>query len=331
MDTLVGPSCRTRVAIKMDASNAIHEPNATAMHRRPTKLCQALMPVLSCAMSWVSDLASAFGLPAGAATIAAAMYAACVAAEKVARREALIDISAVLKDPTLIGSVRPSAIIERVFNWTFGERHLSLKCITRSIFATIIFVFAIMLTLDLSIHISAFTTSWFYLPIGEIILTMIFAFITDYLSLKKTRVIIQMMSFSKHAVFLVPMDILLSILISVFCFVVFDCVDAAVIYHYHNLPSVVLYQLMLNLTWALSPSTLYYPLYVPLFFSTLFTSVWTMLILVSTGVIKILSPLHRFVTWFFDIEKHPVQAIGIVAGALMIAGSLVLSFVRTVL
>src|SRR5579872_362589 len=35
-------------------------------------------------MSWVNDLASGLGIPAGAATVAVAMYAACAAAEKAA-------------------------------------------------------------------------------------------------------------------------------------------------------------------------------------------------------------------------------------------------------
>src|SRR5580658_914791 len=77
-------------------------------------------------MSWVNDLASAAGIPAGAATLAVAMYAACAAAEKAARPEALKDIGRILKGTTWERSVRLSAIIEQVFNWTFGERHLSL-------------------------------------------------------------------------------------------------------------------------------------------------------------------------------------------------------------
>jgi len=36
-------------------------------------------------MSWVNDLASVAGIPAGAATLAVAMYAACAAAEDAAR------------------------------------------------------------------------------------------------------------------------------------------------------------------------------------------------------------------------------------------------------
>lgn len=83
-------------------------------------------------MSWVGDLASSLGIPAGAATLAVAFYAACSAAEKSARPEALRDISRILVKSSWAVTVHPPAIIGRVFNWTFGERHLSIKCLTRS-------------------------------------------------------------------------------------------------------------------------------------------------------------------------------------------------------
>ena len=67
------------------------------------------------------------------------------------------------------------------------------------------------------------------------------------------------------------------------------------------------------------------------FVSTLFTSIWTILILVSTSVLKLLAPIERFTTWFFDVEKHPVQAIGIVSAALVMTGSLMWSMVRALL
>lgn len=64
--------------------------------------------------------------------------------------------------------------------------------------------------------------------------------------------------------------------------------------------------------------------------STAFTSIWTILILLSTTVLKLLAPLQRFTAWFFNLEKHPVQAIGIVAAALVMLGSLVWKVLRAV-
>lgn len=89
-------------------------------------------------MSWVNDLASVAGVPGGAAVLAGAMYCACVAAEKAARPEALRDIGRILKDPSWSRSVRPSAIIERLFNWTFGERHWTWQCLERSASASML-------------------------------------------------------------------------------------------------------------------------------------------------------------------------------------------------
>ena len=62
-------------------------------------------------------------------------------------------------------------------------------------------------------------------------------------------------------------------------------------------------------------------LYSALYFSTLFTSGWLALIVLSTTLLKFLAPLQRFTTWFFDVEKHPLQAVGIVTGILVVLGA----------
>jgi hypothetical protein len=96
-------------------------------------------------MSWVIDVASSMGIPAGAATLAVSMYAGCSAAEKAARPEALQDIARILKDPSWSRAVRPVSIIERLFRWTFGARQLSWKCVRRSIMATLMFSVSLMM------------------------------------------------------------------------------------------------------------------------------------------------------------------------------------------
>jgi hypothetical protein len=65
--------------------------------------------------------------------------------------------------------------------------------------------------------------------------------------------------------------------------------------------------------------------------STLLTSIWTILIPLSSVVIKLFVPAKKVVNWFFDVEKHPLQAIGIVAGSLVVAMSLVWSVARTLI
>ena len=57
--------------------------------------------------------------------------------------------------------------------------------------------------------------------------------------------------------------------------------------------------------------------------STLVTSAWLLLGLLGTIGVKGLARLHRFTAWFFDVGQHPVQAIGVVSGALVMIASLI--------
>lgn len=62
--------------------------------------------------------------------------------------------------------------------------------------------------------------------------------------------------------------------------------------------------------------------------STVFTSLWAFLTLLAASVVKLLAPVQRFTTWFFDVEKHPFQAVGNVSAGLLLLGSLVWLVVR---
>jgi hypothetical protein len=278
-------------------------------------------------MSWLSDFAPIFG---GSVTLAGAMYGACTAAEKAARPEALKDIGRILKDPSWELSARPSAIIERVFVWTFGERHLSWKCIRRSSSASV-FLFAIALGILYSkgsphIFVVAHSDPGFFL--GMFILGIVIVVFPDYISLWKVRVLFKLIpspSKSRGLIGIMAADILLSILISLFfVLLVMASIDLplggweAVVHDMRTLIRGLFHMEDAYLTSA-------FPM------TTLFTSVWTILILLSTTVLKILSPIHRFTGWFFDVDQHPLKAIGIVAGALVMLGSLVWTVIRSVI
>lgn len=64
--------------------------------------------------------------------------------------------------------------------------------------------------------------------------------------------------------------------------------------------------------------------------STLFPSLWAFLTLLAAAIVKILAPMQRFVTWFFDIEQHPFQAVGNVSAGLWLLGSLIWGVVRSI-
>jgi hypothetical protein len=55
-------------------------------------------------------------------------------------------------------------------------------------------------------------------------------------------------------------------------------------------------------------------------FSTLFTSVWTLLVGISLLIVRTILPLRRLAIvsrYLFDVEKSPVEAVGIVVAALV--------------
>jgi hypothetical protein len=61
-------------------------------------------------------------------------------------------------------------------------------------------------------------------------------------------------------------------------------------------------------------------MYSAFYLSTLFTSIWLALIVLSAALLKFLAPLQRFTTWLFNVERHPLEAVGIVTAALEVAG-----------
>jgi hypothetical protein len=145
-------------------------------------------------LPWFNDLASELGIPAGAATLALGMYAACVAAEKTARPEALGDIGRILKDSSWSRLVRPSEIIGRVFIWTFAARHLSLRCITKSALATTLFLFGSVGTIYIhhprEIH-AYFNILGFPPSSGLVERIIVTGFVADYVALLKSRILLR--------------------------------------------------------------------------------------------------------------------------------------------
>jgi hypothetical protein len=61
--------------------------------------------------------------------------------------------------------------------------------------------------------------------------------------------------------------------------------------------------------------------------STLFTSAWAALTLISFAAFRALfslDKLRKFVVWFFPVEDHPIRALGIMSGVVVLLGAFVL-------
>ena len=249
-------------------------------------------------MSWVNDLASISGIPAGAATLAVAMYAGCAAAEKAARPEALQDIGRVLKDPSWSRSVRPSAIIERVFVWTFGERHLSLRCIRQSVTATVIFVGVLLSAFLVGWHIDlpGFLRNVENTPVFFAVI-MVCGIALDYVALAKTRWLLRISAVHagrRAPVFLIATDVVISLLLAALAVILYSEFYFRYIREYSSMTTVYAAEQPYLVNNIASHTMI---VLLSCQFSTLLTSVWLISVLGSTVVVKALAPVHRFTAW----------------------------------
>ena len=150
-------------------------------------------------MAWLNDLSAALGLPIGAVTLATSLVLAAEKAEKEARPEALRDIAEALKNPRWTEAFRPNLQIRRVFESTFSGRHLSWKCLRRSMAASVIFILALIgffITRTGRNPFEQLTTFYpgVWYKVFLIVLFFLLTFSCAFIALYKTRVIVRKMS-----------------------------------------------------------------------------------------------------------------------------------------
>jgi uncharacterized membrane protein len=180
-------------------------------YRAPQDYCVTTRGVT---LSWLADVASSFGIPVVAASIAGSIYWALSKAEKAARPEALADISAVLKDPSWSRSVKPWSIVERLFVWTFGERHFSVKCMVRSAISTVVMVTSLIVLHIIITGDSGFAVT--QIQSDPLLLSsfVYIGFVPDYVALLKTRTFLRI-EHKYPAIVILCFDAVGSIVISI--------------------------------------------------------------------------------------------------------------------
>ena len=300
--------------------------------------------------SWLETLLPDIGIPSAVGTLAIAMYGACTAAQKAARGDALRDISMALRNFSWSRSINTAAITEHVFVSTFGRRHFSTRCVIGSALATALFWFvgSLVMHYEIGTPVSTLLINFLERPHIWLEFTLVCGFIPDYIALWKTRVLLRRWPYSSSAgssIALVASDVFLSILIA------YMAVTLGAVIEDSRVGAVAGYEgsfwtlLIDHFTdWSIfifvvdyisvgPPSdivSLYGPIWLIFACSTLFTSIWTTLILLASILIKVVTPIQHFTVWFFDVEKKPMQAIGLVAGALVVMGGLVWSIVSKI-
>jgi hypothetical protein len=296
-------------------------------------------------VSWLDQLVSSTGIPGAVGTLAISMYGACRAAESVARKEALRDISRALRNVSWSDSLKPAAITNYVFVTTFGRRHLSLHCIASSALATVVFWFvgSLVMHYEIGTPVSTLFTNLLERPYIWLTFIVVCGFVPDYIALWKTRGLLQRWPHSSSAgsnLTLVVSDVFLSILIAYVAVTLGAAIEDARVgsvagyagsfwtLFIQRLTSWYIFVFVVDYISVGPPSeiiTLPGPIWLIFASSTLLTSIWTTLVLVSSILIKVVTPVQHFTVWFFDVEKKPIQAIGVVSGALVVFGGLVWS------
>jgi hypothetical protein len=223
----------------------------------------------------------------------------------------------------------------RVFDRVFGKKHLSWKCFWRSGIASLCSVFILCLSVFLSSGLRN-TPVNFTLRSGTFIgLTFITVVVgnvvPDYFSLLETRVVIAYMArtanTSKQLLFLC-IDAIYTCgfaFISLILGMLTQWTIASVVNGQLATPSgrhlffvMVQYEVPFAITVFPSLGLRGAPLF--WFYPAFFTSIWLWLYAGSGFVLKAARRFDLGFDWFnrkFDIEKHPLQSIGLVAGALV--------------
>ncbi len=172
-------------------------PGAVALPCASGFSCRRTVGLGRVPMSWLTDLTSNFGIPSGVYLLAGSIYGACLAAERAARPEALADIGRVITDRSWLRTVSPAATIVSIFNATFGEKQVSIRCALRSCIASALLVTSLSLVYthgrsllvlpDFGKEIRQHVPT---LPPDVVVIGVVLVsgyFLSDYLAVAKTR------------------------------------------------------------------------------------------------------------------------------------------------
>jgi hypothetical protein len=163
----------------------------------------------------LSGVLSALGLPAGALALGYGLVRGAGALEEDANEDRLKEIAKLLKESSFTGVGKLGAtVVPLVFTKVFGTNPLSLKFISRSVLASILFWMILLVTRHvnpLDISGKEYTADW------TLLLAILFV---DWISLVKSKLILHVMSkwlVSGWVMIFVIVDILLTILILLLC------------------------------------------------------------------------------------------------------------------
>jgi len=284
----------------------------------------------------ISDILTELGGPTAAIGLAVGLVKGAKALEKSASEAALKSISDLLLHGNMANVGKLGAtLIPVIFDRVFGPKPVSVKFISRSIFATVLF-WLLLLTLK---HADwGFVWEEFLSNSGwELVVPMWLT--VDWISLTKARYLLKIMS-TKYAL----TSMILFFFFDIVASYLMPFIASAMLYgiaYVFSQPNPGGFWRVANAYLHLEPISQYFihqgnnmSLNSVLIPSTLLTSLWTLLLVLTFFIVKLLIPLEtlRRLTafWFRDVEKYPLTSIAKVAATLIIAGATVIKVIRWV-
>lgn len=211
------------------------------------------------------------------------------------------------------------------FDRIFGDRHLSLRCFSRSCVASIMAVLVITIMWVVLDPISCkrfFSSEGVYGIFSILFAALMLNLVPDYLSLLETRLILRRVAHAgaKSLIVVMILDVIITGGIFVCWFVAIASILSLVTGGQVGVEVDVLLEflsrcILFRVERGLPPLTLGI-----FFYSTYFTSVWLHLFIVSGVATKLLYSLGRIGNWvmaLLDIEGKPFQSMGLIAVGLL--------------
>lgn len=234
-----------------------------------------------------------------------------------------------------------------LFDCTFGKRHLSWKCFSRSAFASMISIAILSLLLQERVfdYIHAFTKpAYANVTDSTIISYTVFLFlvnfVADYFSLLETRYLLKKFISMKGVfgiILLIVIDLVLTYLIweiffsFIFCFVYVSfwmLCRGAFLAHLKYLCYLVISGRVLSVVFSpIIPGGIV----VVLFLSTFLTSVWIWFYIVAAliaSVGKFFGRPFKVLRRIFNVKENPLHFLGIMVSLLVTALYILVPFIR---
>ncbi len=205
-----------------------------------------------------------------------------------------------------------------MFDSIYGEKHWKFKCFFRSCISSIIFLSIIVSSLILNegYNITNIEIVYETLP-PALLIACVFNFIPDFISLLETRHMLRLLLIS-NSIFIFLLVIVADIILTGSCFIGFLTLLNSLRHGLNFYASwielwneeIITGKLFLLEIKRLSP----------FFYTTFFTSIWLWLYIFSALIVKLTYYVGypiRVVQYLFDVDQHPILALGTVSCALV--------------